>query len=508
MRLSKALHSVMLEPSPSTELPQPVQVPKVDEQFRLPKDALQILKKHWRISGILFVGLLSLITLAIFMAPRSYNSESKLFVRVGRESITLDPTATTGQTISVYESRENEINSVIDVLQSRVILERIVEKLENELREDSGDTSKPLTPLEKDALVRSVGNNINVSHGKKSSVINITAQATTPELAQRILQEMLIAFREQHLRVNRTQGSYEFFIAQSKHVEHALETARGKLRDAKNTFGLVTVEGQRKNLESHVNTIESELMKNERALKSAQAEVHSLIELAKHLPAQIQAQAVTGFFNDAREQTREQLHQLQIEHSQLLAKFTSRHSRVQAVQEKIDAAQAILSRNTSLSSQETNTINPAYQQLELKRLTEQSRVDALIAEQNSLKAQHQDLQTSLAKLNHNEIELANLQQQVDLLQASSKVYGEKLEQSRIDQKLEEDSISNVNVVQPATFLPKAVSPKRQLIFAFGFIAAFISACGYGFVREYAAGNLAFAQKDPQPSEPGFSHSQN
>ena len=51
--------------------------------------------------------------------PEIYRSDAKLMVRIGRESVTLDPTATTGQVIAVGPSRESEINSEMEILKSR-----------------------------------------------------------------------------------------------------------------------------------------------------------------------------------------------------------------------------------------------------------------------------------------------------------------------------------------------------------------------------------------------------
>src|SRR4051812_20100956 len=61
--------------------------------------------------------------------PRTYRSEAKLFVHVGRETVALDPTATTGQVIPVSLSRETEVNSVLEMLRSRVMIEKLVDQL-------------------------------------------------------------------------------------------------------------------------------------------------------------------------------------------------------------------------------------------------------------------------------------------------------------------------------------------------------------------------------------------
>ncbi|MGI9429024.1 MAG: Wzz/FepE/Etk N-terminal domain-containing protein, partial [Bythopirellula sp.] len=60
---------------------------------------------------VIFVPLaiLGLAALVILFAPREYRSEAKVFMKIGRESVKIDPTATTGDMISMQSnSRENE----------------------------------------------------------------------------------------------------------------------------------------------------------------------------------------------------------------------------------------------------------------------------------------------------------------------------------------------------------------------------------------------------------------
>src|SRR5215475_4950057 len=76
-----------------------------------------------------------LIALAIgavvyLFAPRTYRSEAKIFLRLGRESVGLDPTATTGQTLALQQAdRKDEVKSAIEVFKSRSIIGDAVDKL-------------------------------------------------------------------------------------------------------------------------------------------------------------------------------------------------------------------------------------------------------------------------------------------------------------------------------------------------------------------------------------------
>ncbi len=67
--------------------------------------------------------------LAILVWPRSYESEAKLMMRVGREVYSSDPTATTSSTMSLQKSQQEEIVSALTVLGSRQIAEVVVDQL-------------------------------------------------------------------------------------------------------------------------------------------------------------------------------------------------------------------------------------------------------------------------------------------------------------------------------------------------------------------------------------------
>ena len=72
-----------------------------------------------------------LLTIGVILVwPREYRSEAKLWIKIGRENSRLDPTASTGETISIQETdREDEIKSVIDIMGSRGVVEGTVDVL-------------------------------------------------------------------------------------------------------------------------------------------------------------------------------------------------------------------------------------------------------------------------------------------------------------------------------------------------------------------------------------------
>ena len=88
-----------------------------------------------------FCGVIVLTLIVIAIYPRSYSSESKLLLRVGRESVSLDPTATTGETIMLQKTQADEIASALNILTSRTVLERVAEQVGAERINDDLPTS-------------------------------------------------------------------------------------------------------------------------------------------------------------------------------------------------------------------------------------------------------------------------------------------------------------------------------------------------------------------------------
>ena len=94
------------------------------------QDVWRAVVRHKGKAVACFLAVTASVTLVVLLMPRTYQSEGKLLVRLGRENATLDPTVTLSQeaVVAVPISRESEINSVVEILQSRSLLEKVVDE--------------------------------------------------------------------------------------------------------------------------------------------------------------------------------------------------------------------------------------------------------------------------------------------------------------------------------------------------------------------------------------------
>ena len=91
-----------------------------------------IFKRQWQILAI-FVCCLIFVLIGNYLFTPYYKSEAKMLVRVGRES-TVPPTAMT-KPLNVFFTRANQINSQIQILKSRYLVEQTIAHLPKDFQQ-------------------------------------------------------------------------------------------------------------------------------------------------------------------------------------------------------------------------------------------------------------------------------------------------------------------------------------------------------------------------------------
>ena len=65
------------------------------------RDFYNVLFRNKRKILVFFFSVMIVVTIGTLLASEVYQSEAKLMVRLGRESVALDPTATMGQVVNI-----------------------------------------------------------------------------------------------------------------------------------------------------------------------------------------------------------------------------------------------------------------------------------------------------------------------------------------------------------------------------------------------------------------------
>ena len=354
-----------------------------------------------------FLLTMVLVALAIIYLPREYRSEAIIFVRLGRESVSLDPTATTGSTVSVLESRDNEVNSIRDMLTSRALLESVVDRMGPDVVLGDADIPDELItehePVEDDfeksprqKAIKLLQEKLYVISTRKSSVLKVGVEVASPQLARRVLQVYLDSYKAMHTAAHQTPDSNEFFAEQAEFLQQQWKTSMNQLQQTKKEAGVVSIEGAQENLKEQFNETQSQLM-------------------------EVQSQ---------RDATLARLKELETV-----------------------AAQPLKARKVSDELIKTR-----------------ADLAAMDAELTTLRNQMQQLLDKSAELNLAEVKIKELEQEVAVSETNYSQYRELREQTRIEEALHSSKFTNVKVVQQPSFIPKAVSPKKAILAAAGLVA--------------------------------------
>ena len=468
----------------------------------LPVALCHIFFRHKGKMVFFFLVVAGLVAVAASLGPRSYRSQAKLFVRLGRENVTLDPTATLGQTpvVAVPPSRENEINSVIDMLKSRALLEQVVAKLgpgtilgrdelppqavpfaharaaprrrsADDLRLSPWSDDPPLPSDDRYLATARLAKMLEVEIVKKTNLIRVTCDGPSPEVSQAIVTTLIDFYLDQHVRLNRTPGAYQFLKEQTARLQAQLTSTEEELRKLKSTTGLSSPEAQRQAVVTRMGRLQDELLQAEGSIAASEATTRLLRDKLVGLPRTHVSAVTKGFPNMAADSMRGQLYTLQLKAKELSAKYPERHPEVRQVSEQLTAARALLAREETGREQVTTGPNRMYEEAQLALLREEPVLAALQARAASLRSQLARQRERLEQINRDQVRIARLQRQFELREGHYRKYADNLEQLQVDTALATEKLSNISVVQPATFDARTVRPRLLMTLGLGLLFA-------------------------------------
>lgn len=363
------------------------------------------------------------MTIGAFLWPKTYESTTQVMIRLGRENATLDPTAA-GAALNIGgEARENEINSEMEVIKSRELAEKVLAVMGIDRilnRKPNADSGKVFTQLDSLKL-------------REQAVLAITKSLTTEVVKKTDV-------------ITITYQSYDPKIAQEV-IDNLIGFYREKheaIYRPSGSFGFF--EKQTDTLGLALKAKEQGLrdLKNTTGIASIEAQQTNLI-------ARISA--------------------LQLELEQTNADYAASKAKIETMQKTANDLPRII--NTS-----------AERDIQMGLFSEQSNFSALSAKAKSVSAALDSARGELVKFNDDALAIARLQRQRDINELNFRKYTDNLEQSRIDRDLKLGNLSNIAIVQPATFVIKPIKPKKLYILVLGVFLGIFGGLCIAFVLEF------------------------
>ncbi|HEY4235259.1 MAG TPA: Wzz/FepE/Etk N-terminal domain-containing protein [Lacipirellulaceae bacterium] len=425
----------------------------------------------------------------IFMfCPRAYRSEAKLFLRMGRESVALDSTASTGQTISLQQNdRKDEVKSAVEVVKSRGVLGQVVDELGADVvLGNAGPGTTPPNPVKQalDAVIKPVAQfvksidpvsdreeaiieierHLGVDAERESTLIVLVYDAKTPQLAQAVCNKIVEVYLREHMRIHRNEDSRPFFAEQQEVLRKQLDDSLEAVRSAKSEMGLSSIGERRSTLEKQFGDVEMERLQTEQQLATSEARVAELQRQLGQMPDRL-VSSKRSVPNAGADLLREELYALQMKSMDLQARYSDSHPLVQAIKQQVEDAKKVVDGRAEHEMETTEDVNPIHRDLSLDLKQQQSVIAGCKSRLEALEKQKATVEADLRTANQFEVKLDQLERQTELARTKYFQYSHSLEEGRIDKALENDHISNVSVAQAATFAEKPVSPSKLIVLA-------------------------------------------
>jgi uncharacterized protein involved in exopolysaccharide biosynthesis len=461
--------------------------------------------RHKKTIVVVPLVFLALGAMFFVFCPRTYRSEARLFLRVGRETVGIDPTATTGQTLPIITAdRMDEVVSAKEIFKSRSVASRVVDQLGADvvLGRVAGEKPKitlasvvvsPLTAVvrliksvdpvsEREEAIIAIERNTYVSAERQATVVAVQYDAGSPQQAQRVCQAIVDMAQQEYIRVHRSDESRPFFTEQQERLRAQLDTSLEALRDAKSEMKLANVDQRRATLEAQYKAIELDRLSSQQQLATSQARIGDLERQLAEIPERM-ITSKRSIPNHGADLLRDRFYALQVEAMDLESRYRDAHPFVRAATDQLREAQKVIGEQSAQRTETTDSINSIHRELTLSMKQERSIVAGLRSRLAELDEQKQVVLADLCTVNEYEVKIDQLTRETELARAKYMQYARTLEEARIDKELQKEGVSNISVAQSATLAEKPVVPRRGLTVVGTLVLATASTVGLVLLGE-------------------------
>ena len=302
-------------------------------------------RHKWKIVAV-FVPIMAVAAVLLYLAPPIYQSNVKLLSRIGRESLATDPVVT-GQPIPVSQTRESEINTELAILQSRLLLERVVDRITPQriLSPDGAQRHvspaprartpiapaspsrvvaafiPPVPPREK--AIEKLGRNLEIDVEGKSNIIDVTLNAFSPQVAHDALDELVRLYLERHIEVYSSPAQTRLLREQTDHLAAALNQKEEELTRFRQSHNLIVPERQKEIQLTQLAALQRDLADATSQVGASNAKIAALNRSMQDVGSHIELSRTSGKTNYAADSMKNRLAELRQKESDYASRYSS-----------------------------------------------------------------------------------------------------------------------------------------------------------------------------------------
>jgi uncharacterized protein involved in exopolysaccharide biosynthesis len=422
--------------------------------------------RHWRMMLAIFFGCIGLAGLLTIVLPRRYESRMKFLVNNERADLVITPEKGPSR-VPIAEVNEAEVNSEMELLRSRDILEAIANDAKLYRPYEKQKSVTP-TRLSMQRAVLRLEKDLDVSALRKTNIIEVRYKAGDPDQAAFVLRDLTNRYLTTHLLVHSARGTYKFFTDQVANYRSQWEKAQTELsafHRQKQLFvmgqqqtavvdRLESVEAQLKDLHAEIEEQRSRLDQDNKQLAQTSERVTTQVKQVPNLMAIQQLETM--------------LTELRNKRIALAMKFKPGDRFLVELDHEIESTSQSLAHIRGASpSERTSDLDTLHESLKADIARGQVALSGLETRRAEVAAMREDYLQQLSGMDKDSIHLRSLEQNEKEAEDNYLLYSRRLQESKLSNALDREKFSNVAVIEKPVSSPIPVSPKLGLNLAAG-----------------------------------------
>lgn len=427
------------------------------------RDAVAPVFRQKRLATVIFLGIFLGAILGMLLLPRKYEAEMKILVNRERVDPVVTPNPETMIAVPTPLVSEEDLNSEVELLKSRDLLEEVVIACGLESQEKSGwdravrrvtdairrTASTPETRLAR--AVQGLEEGLVVDPLKKTTLIRVVYSSRDPAESARVLHALADSYLRKHAEVHRPPGTFAFFFAETERYKNELAAAETQLANFDSETGIVSASAQKQLILQQLSQFEAEVQQARTGASEASERASALRQMASVIPERQMTQ-VKKFDNwQLAAQLQSALLSLELKRGELLMKYAPAYPPVQTIERQIEEARKAVAQAEKSPAQEITTDRLPAQDWMITELAKAEADHAALEAQAAATARvvHQ-YQKAAEEMDSKGTLQDDLVRNVRTAEENYLLYLRKREEARISDALDQKRIVNVSIAEAAT----------------------------------------------------------
>lgn len=428
--------------------------------------------------------------LGAFLLPSRYGSEARLLVKPGRETSTLPIEYGDRQTLVAPSTQRDPIVDEEKMLTGRPIIRAVADYYLSELPDQPPQgvwktvkfyvkqgASAVLETLRSgliligiveeqspsERLASKLEKQFEVTHAPGSSVMEIRFSWDDPLVAQKIVNKWVSIYLDERTRALGRKSLYAFYEMESQNLARQIAATKQTISTHLTNIDGISGKEKLESLTDRLNKVAAERSDAYAEQLGLEKGIHNAERRARELPREVVSERELSL-NPTQQDLKLKLNGLELERLEMLKVYQNGAPRINELDTSIAALKdRIAQEKETVQRSENLSPNELVTMLQRNSLERDTRVSELKARIGAYDKELKDLKGERHRILSIEPTLSRLERDLAVAEKNYALYLDSLEKARIDRELDNSRISNIAVIEHATFSPARIFPKSLMI---------------------------------------------